>query len=302
MSEVRPGSPSPTVTRAIAGAVFRQMREETRDGRKLSRAEVTKHFRKSDNWLGGVERGEYLPSARDQADMLRLYGFPERIEFFEQLRKSTYGRTNWWESELFSAAAPPWLNQLLGLESIAETLSTYDAMVPNGLFQTEATARAIIRGAEPELAADEVKKRAALRVARQAAWRGRRGEGEPLIVKSIIDEAALERPNGGPAVHREQLLHMADVAENTENVTILVLPTSVGAHPSMEGSFKLFRFPEDFGVPGAVYTENRHDSAYYHEPEKIETTDKDLEILTGLALDAEQSAKRIRALAKEFYA
>uniref|UniRef100_UPI003F495126 helix-turn-helix domain-containing protein n=1 Tax=Amycolatopsis sp. CA-096443 TaxID=3239919 RepID=UPI003F495126 len=301
MSEARPGAPSPSVTRAMAGAAFRQMRERTADGRALTRAEVTAEFRKSPAWLGGIERGAHLPSARDQHDMLTLYGYPERIPYFEQLRKATYGRKDWWETELFSAAAPPWLDQLLGLESIADTLTTYDAMVPNGLLQLETTARAIISGSERALAADEVARRAALRIARQAVWRDRRGEALPLTVNSIVDQAALERPVGGPDVHREQLLHMAAVAEDIPNVTILVLPTSVGAHPSMEGSFKLFRFPADLGAPGAVYVENRHDSAYYHEAERIEKTAEDLDILAALALDPERSIACIRSLAKEMY-
>lgn len=288
---------SQSVLRMWIGGQLRTMREAAR----LSQAEVARHFQRSPAWPGNFESGrESLPVARDMADLLKLYGHPERIEFFEKLRQAVRSAVDWWETELFSAAAPEWLDQLLGWETISARLTAYDAIVPNGLLQTEPYARAVIGGAEPRLSAEEIRRRAALRMARQAVWH-ERGDTSPLQVTSIVDEFALRRPIGDLQVHQAQLLHLAEVAETTTNVTVLVLPAEVGAHPSMEGSEARYEFPPEFADPGLVYMENRLAGSYYREPDKVEAVAEDLDILGKMALDPEPSIDRLRTLAKELY-
>ncbi|MFC9250651.1 helix-turn-helix domain-containing protein [Amycolatopsis thailandensis] len=290
---------SPTLLRSWIGGQLRTMR----DAAGLSQADVARHFQRSQAWPGNFENArESLPVARDMADLLRLYGHPERIEFFEAKRQEIKaGKTDWWSTDVIGAAAPKWLDQLLGLETVALVVETYDAMLPNGLVQTEDTARAVIAGAVPSLAPDEVQRRAALRIARQAAWRGPRGDSPGLLVASVVDETALRKPIGGSDVHRLQLRHLADLAEAEPNITIRLLPATTGAHPSMEGSFALYRFPEVYQDPGVVYAENRHLGSYYRDTDQIAESVQDMEILTSLALPPDESADRIRALAKELY-
>lgn len=288
---------SQSVLRMWIGGQLRTMREAI----KLSQAEVARHFQRSPAWPGNFESGrESLPLARGMAALLTLYGHPERIEFFEKLRQAVRSAVDWWETELFSAAAPEWLDQLLGWETISARLTAYDAIVLNGLLQTEPYACAVIGGAEPKLSAEEVRRRAALRMARQAVWHDR-GETSPLQVTSVVDEFALRRPIGAPEVHQAQLLHLAEVAETTANVTVLVLPAEVGAHPSMEGSSARYEFPPEFADPGLVYMENRLAGSYYREPDQISAVKTDLEILQSLALKPEPSIACLRALAKELY-
>jgi hypothetical protein len=174
-------------------------------------------------------------------------------------------------------------------------------MVPPGLLQTEDTARAIIRGARPDLSEQEVVRRAALRVARQDALRHRE-DGEPLRVDRVIDESALRRPVGEPAVHRAQLLRLADQVEQVPNVQLQVLPISVGAHPSIEGTFTMVTFPKEYiDDPGMVYVENREDGIYYKQEKQIQGFKDDLVILRNLALKPEASVEFIRTLTKEIY-
>jgi hypothetical protein len=203
---------------------------------------------------------------------------------------------DWWSTDLFNEAAPEWFNFYLGLESIAASLDGYDAMVPPGLLQTEDTARAIIRGARPDLSEQEVVRRAALRVARQDALRHRE-DGEPLRVNRVIDEFALRRPVGEPAVHRAQLLRLADQGEQVPNVQLQVLPIGIGAHPSIEGTFTLVIFPAEYiDDPGMVYVENREDGIYYKQETQIQGFKDDLVILRNLALKPEASVEFIRTL------
>lgn len=295
MSEVRPGSPSPTVTRALAGSSLRQMREDA----GLSRETVTQKFAKSPSWLGGVERGEYLPSARDQKDMLVLYGHPERIDWFERLRKGAHGRKDWWETGLFGSAAPAWLNRLLGFESIAEQVQAFDALVIGGLFQTPDTARALFRARRPALDTDEIERLTALRGARQAVLDGRE-EAPALQICSVVDEAVLRRQVGGPAVHHQQLRHLVTQAQRA-NVDLHILPTSVGAHAALDGPFMLLRFPQAFAAAPVVYAEDSHDGSYYREPDQVAKSAATFEALLDDALDPARSLDLIHAITKELY-
>ncbi|BCJ59058.1 hypothetical protein C1I93_08075 [Micromonospora endophytica] len=55
---------------------------------------------------------------------------------------------------------------------------------------------------------------------------------------ALIDEAVLRRALGGPAVMARQLRHLVDAAERP-NVTLRVVPLTVGAHTGLDGSFAL---------------------------------------------------------------
>ena len=77
-------------------------------------------------------------------------------------------------------------------------------------------------------------------------------------------------PGRRPAVMRDQLAHIADVA-GLGNVTVQVLPYTAGAHPAMLGSFTLMQFPDpaDRDVvyleaeTGALYLEKHEDVRRY---------------------------------------
>ncbi|MFE0309840.1 Scr1 family TA system antitoxin-like transcriptional regulator [Amycolatopsis sp. NPDC058986] len=279
------------------GADLRKMREEA----GISRAEVAARFMKAAAWPGHIETGLYQPSVGDMAMMLEWYGHPERTDFYTKLLARAKRGKDWWSSELFVDAAPGWFNFYLGLESIAEGLDGYDAMVPPGLLQTEDTARAIIRGARPDLSDQEIRRRAALRVARQDALRHRE-DGDPLRLNRVIDEFALRRPIGDPGVHRAQLLRLAEAAEQMPNVELQVLPVSVGAHPSIEGTFTVLAFPPEYvDDTGMVYVENREDGIYYKLEQQVQGFKDDLKILRTLALKPDKSISFIRTLAKEIH-
>ncbi|MFI5614992.1 DUF5753 domain-containing protein [Amycolatopsis sp. NPDC051903] len=288
---------SPSALKRRIGAELKKMR----DAAGIKRAEVAARFMKAPAWPGHLETGLYQPSVGDMALMLDWYGHPERKEFFTKLLAQAKRGKDWWTAELFSSAAPGWFNFYLGLESIAAGVEGYDAKVPPGLLQTEETAQAIIRGARPDLSENEVNRRAALRVARQAILRHREDDG-PLQLDRVLDEDALRRPIGSPDVHKAQLLHLADEAEQLPNVQLRVLPVAVGAHPSIEGTFSILTYPDEFlDDPGTVYVENRENGIYYENEDQVNGFKADLVILRELALEPEPSIAHIRRLAKEIY-
>lgn len=71
---------------------------------------------------------------------------------------------------------------------------------------------------------------------------------------------ALRRTVGGPAIKREQLEHLIGISRANRTV-IQVMTFAAGAHPGMDGSFEILRFPEA-ADPDAVYVLYRRGSIY----------------------------------------
>lgn len=96
-----------------------------------------------------------------------------------------------------------------------------------------------------------------LRAQRQANVLDR--AGAPAITY-ISSEAALRRRVGGTDVMRNQIKRLVEL-DARDNVEILVVPFSVGAHPSMSGAYEIMWFSDDV-FPTTVYLESLHGSNY----------------------------------------
>ena len=84
----------------------------------------------------------------------------------------------------------------------------------------------------------------------------------------VLDEAALRRPVGGPAVMRAQITYLRKMADRS-NVTLQLLPYSVGAHAAESGAFTLLRFGER-EISDVVYLEQLTGAQYIDRPEDVE--------------------------------
>jgi hypothetical protein len=100
------------------------------------------------------------------------------------------------------------------------------------LLQTEAYARAILE-THPDVTEDVVSERLAGRLSRQAILE--RDEPPPPVVCALIDQSALNREIGGPAVMREQLVHLAAMSRRP-NITVQIIPET-GVHLGLLGAF-----------------------------------------------------------------
>ncbi|MCS7481337.1 helix-turn-helix domain-containing protein [Umezawaea endophytica] len=165
----------------------------------------------------------------------------------------------------------------------ATTIINYECSLIPGLIQTEGYIRALTTVDQDELV-DQ-------RKARQEVLRGARA---PLAT-FLIEESALRRPIGGPAVIHDQLMHLAFLAE-WKRVSIRVLPTSAGMHAGVDGSFLLLDNKERkplvvVGIKTAnVYLERREQVAKYV---------RSAEELVGRALSPEHSRRFIARLADD---
>nr|WP_155073269.1 helix-turn-helix transcriptional regulator [Streptomyces taklimakanensis] len=198
--------------------------------------------------------------------LLETYGVERReIDSFLALVEESR-RPGWWHR--FRDVLPDWFGLYVSLEGAANVIRGYEPHCVPGLLQTEDYARELLRTGFPNASEEELDRRVALRMERQALLV--RNDAPRLWV--VMDETVLRRPVGGPEVMRKQIDRLAEVLA-APNVSLQVLPFEAGPHPGMFGPFQLFRFdiPElpdivyTEGLTGAVYVDERPDTAAYLE-------------------------------------
>src|SRR4029453_16061409 len=170
---------------------------------------------------------------RDVRDMLEFYGVEDerREELVEFAR--TARRKGWWQAYNDTDVVP-----LVGLEVAADRILAYEPRVVHGLLQTQDYAGALIRALQPALPEDQLRRQVELRMARQELL-GREDAPEFLLV---LEECALRRPVGGPALWRAQLQHLSEALAITSSLTLQILPLTVGEHAAIAGQFIFFQF------------------------------------------------------------
>jgi transcriptional regulator with XRE-family HTH domain len=260
-----------------------------RDAAGLNSKEAAKRLGWQPSKLTRIERNEWRkPTIGDVMDMLDLYDVTDertRNAMTQLVRESN--RRGWWEEEFQGILG----GALVGLEWEAAEINSFEIVVVPGLLQTEAYAAAVFRGGRV-LREEEITRRVAARMARQRIL----AREDPPSLAVVIDEAALRKHVGGPALMREQLQHLRRLAE-APNISIQVLSNAVGAHASMEGSFMIldYRAPKD--DPSIVYVEiGRSGDLFLEDPEAVAHYRDTYGYLRGSALSADRSAAYIEDL------
>lgn len=280
----------PTVLRILLGGQLRRLRES----RGVSREQAGWEIRASESKLSRMENGRVGFKERDVADLLSLYGVTdaaERESLLELARQAN--NPGWWHR--YSDVHPKWFESYLGLEAAASVIRTYEVQFVPGLLQTSQYAEAVIRlghGAAPD---DEIERRVALRTGRQRVLY--RTDPPPPHLWAVVDEAALRRPIGGPAVMRGELDLLVG-AVRRPNITIQVLPFHAGGHAAAGGAFSLLRFP-DADLPDVVYMEQLTGALYIDQRRDVDTYIEAMERLCLEALAPDESLELLARLRHE---
>ncbi|HEY6492141.1 MAG TPA: helix-turn-helix transcriptional regulator [Trebonia sp.] len=275
-NERRP-SGSPTVRRRELGAMLRALRNE----RGLTVDQVAGELLCSPSKVSRMEtghRGATLRDIRDLCDLYEVTGAADRERLMTLAREGK--QQGWWQS--FSLPYTTYV----GLEQEASSLATFQSAVVPGLFQVADYIRAIHRAGIPRLEDEAIEERVEERGKRQQILTG---AGAPRV-EAFLDEAVFRRPVGAPAVMRRQLSRLIEISERP-NVTIQVIPFSVGAHPALESNFTILEFAGR--APTIVHTESLAGPLYLERDQDIERYMLALDLLRGLALDPEASAQLI---------
>jgi transcriptional regulator with XRE-family HTH domain len=249
----------PTVRRMLVGSQLRRLRTE----RGISREQAGEAIRASEWKIHRLENGQVGLKERDVVDLLRLYGVTDSDEVAALVELAREANTPGWWSR-FSDVLPQWFRTYVDLESAASLIRTYQGQLVPGLLQTEDYVRAVIRGAVLDDSPEEVERRVALRVSRQALLE----RADAPRVWAVVDEAALRRPVGGPKVMRAQLERLLEATE-LPSVILQILPFSAGAHPAMVGTFSILRFA-DSELPDVVYLEHLTNAVYLDKRDEVD--------------------------------
>jgi transcriptional regulator with XRE-family HTH domain len=249
----------PTILRIVLGTQLRRLREE----RGITREAAGDAIRGSHAKISRLELGRVGCKERDVADLLSLYGVTdeEQREAYLVLARHA-GTPGWWQK--YSDVMSPWFDRLIGLEEAASVIRMYEVQFVPGLLQTEDYARAVIRLGNPRASTEEIERRVELRSDRQAILT--RPHGPKLW--AVVDEAALQRPLGGPEVMRDQIKRLLWAAEQP-NVTLQIAPFAIGGLAAAGGPVTILRFQEP-DLPDIVYLEQLTSSLYLEKREEVE--------------------------------
>jgi len=179
----------------------------------------------------------------------------------------------------------------LHMESEAAEIRTYEPYLVPGLFQTESYMRAVIDAGRPTVLPDETNARVALRLSRQERLTG----ADPLPVWAVIDEAALIRPVGGRTTMREQVERLHELSSQP-NITIQVLPITIGMPPGMGRALVIVKFPT---APTTIYLEEETTALYIQDDfDQVEHYKTIFNYLQATADREDVSRERLNDMAK----
>jgi transcriptional regulator with XRE-family HTH domain len=277
---------SPTVRRRELGTLLRKLRND----QGLTVEQVAERLLCSPSKVSRMETGHRGATPRDVRDLCQLYGVTEQAERDRLMTLAREGKQQgWWQSYDLPYST------YVGLEAAATWAKGFHSSVVPGLLQTADYARALHEGAmpdssTPELTPEVIDQRVEARLERQ----GRLTQEEPLNLWAVLDEAVLHRMVGGPSIMGAQLFQLAK-ASAMPNVTVQVIPYSVGAHPALESTFYILEFAD---APDVIYVEGLVGWIYLDRRQDLDRYQKVFTRLRDIALTPEESVRLINEIRK----
>ena len=268
--------------RRVARAVKRW-----RADRKLTQEDVAKRLSWSDAKVSRIERADAIigPAEIIALAVVLGVGDDERDEVVRLAVSATASQ------DLLGSFGPESLRgdfkDFVETEADANEVRVVETVLVTGLLQTEGYAEALLGAARRGVAQDVITDRSALRLRRQARLDD---AASPLRLHAILHEPSLHLPIGGAAVMADQLDHLIRRGEQ-DNVTVQILPSSLGEFAGIGAAYHLLGFADDF--PGAAYEDGFENGTYVEDEAELAVYTSHFEHLTGIALNPEASTRLI---------
>ncbi|XVU27172.1 helix-turn-helix domain-containing protein [Actinoplanes sp. CA-054009] len=272
--------PGPMVRRQQLGATLRKYRLEA----ELSVREVADHLMCHPAKISRMENAKRNISPRDVRDLCGLYRISDPAVRDQLMRLARESRESaWWQQFDLSPAQ----EKFFGIEGAADRISDFQIGAVSGLLQTRDYATAIVDASIPENPV-KVKNIVDMRMMRQEFV------GLNADYRSILDESALRRAVGGPAVMRDQINHLVTLMRSS-GINLRIIPFSHGAHQGMVSGFTLLQFDDSATEPLApamsdvVYLEGLMDGVYLDRVEDVADYVAAFERLESIALSTAET-------------
>jgi transcriptional regulator with XRE-family HTH domain len=256
-----PTAQGPAGPRRRLGVELRQLRRRA----DLQLIEVARELDCSASKISRLENGKGIPRMPDVVALMQLYDVTddERRERLTQLVHESREQ-GWWErytdgvqAERFVMNAPA---RYTALETEAVRVRSFEVAWVHGLLQAPEYARAVLDALLSERTDSEVDRLVELRLRRQEALTQRT---PPLRLEVVLDESVLSRVVGSPEVMAAQLRYLRERSE-LPNVTVRVLPFSIGLHRAHAGPFQILEFADNVGAD-VVFIESPSGETYENE-------------------------------------
>lgn len=237
-----------------------------------------------------IEHGHSRVTQNDVRDLLTLYkATDEEQESLAALARQARQK-GWW-----NAYGDVLLDDYVGFEAEASSISSYESLLVPGLLQTEEYVRATIQSGRIAADPDEIDRIVAARLARKALL----SRDVPPKLWIVLDEAAVRRVVGSVEVMRAQVARLIEACANAA-IVMQVLPFAAGAHAAMGGPFTILDYGDPVLDPTVVYTGNDTSTLLMEKEVEVARYKLMFDHLRAKALDPDRSGEFLARVVDDY--
>lgn len=258
--------------KASAMSKFANQLRGWRAKRGWSQAELATALRYSNALVSQIEQEHKPPSAEFAARCDEVFDTPATFADMQEL----VAREAW----------PSYFAPVIDSETRAAQVHEWEQRVVPGLLQTEDYARAVIKAGQPRISQDDLERKVAARLERQAIFA--REAGRPMYWV-VVHEGILRHVIGSPEIMRAQLDRLIEAADSPD-IIIQLLPYSAHDHPGTDGPILVFDFTD---LPSSGYTECNGGGMIVEQPEQVAGLVTSMNLIRAAALSPRESRECI---------
>lgn len=284
--------PTPTVLQLQLGKELKRLRE----ARGWTLDQAVEVLGNKATKLSRLENGQSSVRPLDVGILYDALGAtPEEKAWALETAKRCNQRGRW---SGYRSVYAKFFRMAVDLEEDASVINHYQSEMIPGLLQTERYIRAMWAVSGAELPDQTIDMAVKARLERQLVLT----KLNAPQVGFVLSESALLRMVGDEEIMRDQLRHVAEIAE-LPNVHLQVLPFRARTYPpGCMYPFTMFRIPSPgkSGPLEGVYLEDYGDGRYRDDHESVETYSNLWQRFVGAALDLVQSKELVQRLTADY--
>ncbi|MCZ1006881.1 helix-turn-helix domain-containing protein [Streptomyces lydicus] len=260
-------TPGPDWTKTAANVFLGHTVREMRENAGLTQKQLAKEILVSSPTVHRLEAAETTPVRRTVDSVINYFKPGASMRDTLTMLLSRALEPEWFQHR-FGDCTPGYLRRLLGLESMAITITTYDVRLVPGLLQTSAYAEHIVRTGLhlSEWDGPELELRLAQRAERQERVLGQAAPPQCIF---MLDQSVLGRKAGTKKTMHEQMVFLREMADLPHITIRFVLSGRMiaGNAAAMAGSMAQLQFGRG-GLPDFVYAEQYEKADYFSKPSR----------------------------------